>query len=740
MLTDSPTDTSPPETRGRALWRLLFAVALSGALCALGATSFGRQLRGPVTIVGYPIYAAFDPNRYLVVYYSVSIAFPLGTLALYELATRVGPLRRERRRRRAPRGLPVPVLASPAPTETTRRGQLAGTALLGGLLGLELAIVFPPRQGTVWVWCLAAAALLALLGALISARPPVERARRRLGLFDLFCMGAGVLLLAAVSERTTATLSPGGSVVHYRFFPLWLAIGALVVCTLAVLGALRRGRSPERLARGFIAYLATPLLLFLLLAALPGPGGTMGTFSEGEYLGGSYLLLHGALPWRDLYLIHGLLSDGLKPLVGYALFGMSRWGATAGIDFLWAPAYWIATYLFTTLVFGRRWFAAAAAAGAVGLGILANWDVRYLFWPLLLALFAATLRRPSWRFGAALGFAALLQALLIPEMLYAALAVGVTLVAFELCGSPTLRPHWRDLPRTLGAAGAGLVGSVAFAIWLAVTGATSGFIGYFSDFASAHSLSGGIPLFTNYAIPGTRDALGVFHFNVTYPGLFTRYSLELVLPVVGILAAFALCCARVRSGRRLYLEDWVTICAALLTLLYYPKGLSRADAGHITEGFAVSVPLLICLTYRLVEALDDRLRQLLGGVRVARGALTMASPVGLLLLAVVLAVAPTSPAAAFDAAPAHFRISAAPAPPPALPGAGALGYQQDALPAGLVQDMAAMIATYAGPSRAVFDFTNAPGLFNFLLATAPASRFYDINLTITEGAQQQAVR
>jgi hypothetical protein len=78
-------------------------------------------------------------------------------------------------------------------------------------------------------------------------------------------------------------------------------------------------------------------------------------------------------------------------------------------------------------------------------------------------------------------------------------------------------------------------------------------------------------------------------------------------------------------------------------------------------------------------------------------------------------------------------------PAPAVAGAGGLGYEIDALPHGLVADLEALIRTYGGPSRAVFDFTNAPGLFDFLLAAPPASRFYDINLTITEGAQRRAV-
>ena len=720
------------DARGRTALRLLFAVLLAGAVAALGATGSGGTLRAPLTIVGYPIYADFDPNRYLVAFYFVGLVFPLGSLGLYLLAARLGPLR-VARRARPPRVTTLAELGAPAERGRPLAGAVAAAALVGGVAGLELAVATNAGGALPCWWCAGGAALVALLGVLVwRIGGPAAAAGVLLGGVAL-----QVALLVTVSAVTVVTISPGAVTVHYRFFPWWLALVLLACAALLAERSRRRGRSLASIARGLVAYVSAPLLLFLLLASLPGPGGRMDTFGEGEYLGGSYLLLHGALPWRDLYLIHGLLDDGLKPLVGFALFGMTRWGASAGLSFLWAPAYWIATYLFATVVFGRRWFAAAAAGGAVALGVFADWDVRYLFWPLLLALFAATLRRRSWRVGALLGLAALVQFLLIPEMLYAAAAVGVTLVVVEFSLRRERRPRIADFPRSLGAAAAALLGAAAFALWLVAAGATSGFIGYFRDFASAHSLSGGIPLFTNYAIPARRDALGVLHLTVSDPGWFTRYSLELVLPVAAVLVLFAVCCVRWRARRALYLEDWVAVAAALVTLAYFPKALSRADVGHIGESFAVAVPLLCCLAHRGVVALDGLLRRALG-----RGGrpLLLASPAGLALVAAVLAVAPSSPLSAIDAAPAHFRNAADAPPPPAVNGAGGLGYEAGALPDGLVRDLATVIATYGGRQRAVFDFTNAPGLFDFLLAAPPASRFYDINLTITEAAQQQAVR
>jgi hypothetical protein len=735
--------------------RLVLAVVLSGALCYLGATHLSRHLSGPASIVGYPIYADFDPNHYLVVFYFVALVFPLLSLALYHLEASVGPLRRPPElRRHVRREGAAPVLdALEGPSWGSLAGAFGVASVVGATLGLAVAVFTAASGGAVILLVLGGGVLFAALGSALAAvrRGGSQSAAGEVAWLALAGVVGALVALYGISERTAVVVSPGVHVVHYRFLPLWLLLALLALGAGGTTRALRRGHSPERIARGIAVYFVVPLALFLVFALLPGALGKMDAFGEGEYLGGSYLLLHGYLPWKNLYLIHGVLDDGLKPLVGYGLFGMTRWGATAGIDFVWAPAYWIATYLFAALVFGRRWVALAAAAAAVGLGVFADWDLRYLIWPLLLALLAATLRRRSWPLAALLGFGALVQFLLVPEMAYAAVTLTVTLLAFECYEARSRRPGWRDFPRSLGFLGAMALAGVGFLCWLAAIGGISGFIGYFSDFASAHSLSGGIPLFTNYALPGQHAPLGVLNFAVLHLGLFTRYPLELALPLLGALATFALFCAAIRGGRRLYVEDWVTLCAAGLAVMYFPKGLSRADTGHIGESFALSVPMLICLTYRLTVYLDGRTRALLtrlsaardGSARRSAGVLArlgaLASPVGIVAVVLVVLLSPASPVTALEASPAHFRAAVSAPPAPVVGGAGGLGYESGALPNGLVRDLAAVIRTYAGPKGAVFDFTNAPAVFDFLLGAPPGSRFYDINLTITEAAQRQAV-
>jgi len=350
-----------------------------------------------------------------------------------------------------------------------------------------------------------------------------------------------------------------------------------------------------------------------------------------------------------------------------------------------------------------------------------------------------------------LALALLGQAILVPEMSLAIIALGVTLILCELYERPRGPFAWSQFPRTTWTASAGVVIFGLFSIYLAATHALSGFIGYFQDFATAHSLTGGIPLWTNYAVAPHRDQFGVMHFLTAYGGLFSRYTVELYLPVLCVLITALLVVARLRGGRSLTVEDWLAVGTSLMVLLYYQKALSRGDNSHIGEVFAVTTPLVMVLVFRAVTMLED----LLGRAR-ARGAREARVPtrplLGLLarvpsagasvgLLVMALIAAPISPATLADAAPAHFRAtSSAPPVPPYQPGLPSLGYASaDALPSRLVSDLGAVFARYAGPHGAVFDFSDSPGIVDFLLGRSQGSRFYDISLAITPQAQQLVI-
>jgi len=191
-----------------------------------------------------------------------------------------------------------------------------------------------------------------------------------------------VLLLAFVSDRTevvTSTLH----VVHYPWFPAWLAVLAVVALLGGAVAAERsRPRAPEQFERAALAYVVTPIMLFILLASLPEILDQSTRLARGSTSRAAGLMLHGALPWRDLLQIHGVFDDGLKSILGFEVFGDSRWGASAALAMFFLPAYWVSTYLFAASLFARRVGALVISVLAVSCGVFLDWDPRYLFWPL----------------------------------------------------------------------------------------------------------------------------------------------------------------------------------------------------------------------------------------------------------------------------------------------------------------------------------------------------------------------
>ena len=764
--------TRSTEREPREVLRQLLRAAISCALALLGIDLAWHHVPSTLTqrtdVIGYPLYANFNVNRYLDAFYLVAIIGPLAVIVIYALLARYGPLRRGAPSRRADRaddtsdgdeldGSATPLSAgetsADARDSTTTLSGLSHVVRIfavGALIGAEVATASGPRTTSVisiMTICGVALVVVILLGAGIAQRVVSHPTswRRTASRFNSVAAIASVILIYPVSRATQVTISSTGQIVRYPWMPLWLIIVSASLLLGYVIQRWRRGlTTPPEIEQRMIFFVAIPVAIFVSHAVILGALGGMDVFGEGEFLAGGWLLMHGVLPWRDLYLIHGVFDDGFKSIIGYQIFGRTRWGATAGITVLLAPLYWVATYYFAAVVFVRRPYFVVAAAASVSLGIFVDWDLRYLFWPLVLVLLYRVLQQRTPGRVVVLVGALIVQAILIPEMSYALIAFGVTLVAFELYERTPGRLSFFDLRATIWSTITAVIIGGAFIIWLVIVHALGGFIGYFRDFATAHSLVGGIPLYTSYAGPSTPNAFGIMLHLTASPPLFTRYGYELFLPVAGILATIFLVTAKVRGGRRLVTQDWMCVASAVLVALYYQKGISRADTGHLAEVFEVTVPLLMLLVYRLVIAIERIAVELIARrrsqtvhrfpTRALRGSVSLAA------LAIVLIVTPISIPALFDPMPAHLRATvASPAPPSPLKGGPGLGYNTDAIAPGVVSDINQIFDRYAGPSGPVFDFSNAPSVVYFLLNRRPVSRFYDVADILTPATEQNAI-
>jgi hypothetical protein len=748
VVTTSEEATTPSrDPIVRITARFLLAVVIGAGVALLAWALVPTHLSGRFDVVGYPLYADFDVNRYFDAFYLIAIAFPLVALAAYVLAARFGPLRRQVPRRRAD-GAAIEDTYVDEPTTTL--GRWGRVAVVGAVLGMIVGAGGSSDALTVTVEV--AVGWVAFVGIVAAGARRWSAAPfgRVIGVVNAIGVFALLPLWARAAARAGVTVTSTGVTDHYPLFPIQVALVALAVGVAFFARAYRRGSGDRSdLDRPLVRYVAVPLAIYVGLAFVPGDLGPMDAFGEGEYLGAGARILNGALPWRDLWLIHGLLDDGLKSLVGFGIFGFSRWGATAGITAVLTPAYFVTSYLFAAYFLRARWALVASAAIAFGCSIFVDWDVRYLLLPLVLITLTAALRRRTLLRGGVLGFALVAQSVLVPELTLALPPFALCVLLAEWVAH---RRAWREFRATegtvLGIAGTG----IAFGIYLVVTHSLSGFVGYYRDFGDAHSLTGGIPLFTNYARYGYADGFGVLRFYTTPTGWTTRYALELVLPLVAVLFAMWLTTARIRGGRGLSSEDFVMLGMTGLVLLYFQKSISRADYAHIGEVFAVSSPLVVILVGRAAASADRAARRFVEGLAAVSRVTNVAvrssvlwtsrrSLGSLATLAVAVGLAPVGVTTIVRAVPGHLLTSSPTAPAPGFVAGGpTLGFASpNALPTRRVENLERVFDAEAGTHGAIFDFSDAPGIVDFLLERNPASRFYDISLALTESSQRLVV-
>jgi hypothetical protein len=774
------SDRVERDPAGVIVGRFVVAVGLGIAVGLGGWSLVGHTLTGRFDVIGYPLYADFDVNRYFDAFYLAAIAFPAAVVVAYALLARFGPLRRGVPRRRAPIALDGPGVAGDPSLEVevaTEVGRWGRVAVVGGVLGFVFAtggtsapLPVTIEVGAIWLGCVA-------LCVAVAARANREIADRVRGVLNATGAIALFPLAARVAARGGVTILSTGPTEHFALFPIQIALIASAIGA-AVLGyrAWRRRGDLGDVDRSFVRYLAVPVGIFLAFSFIPGALGPFDTFGEGEYLAAGTRILNGALPWRDIWLIHGLLDDGLKALVGFGVFGFSRWGATTGITAILTPAFFVAFYLFAAYVLRRSWALVAAGAIAFSSSIFVDWDIRYLLLPFVLIALTATLRRPNLRRGAVCGVVLIVQAVLVPELTLALPPFIVAVVVadwYRTRGERTRGERWslrglRAWRASIGIVSGALATGGGFGGYLLGTHSLRSFIDYYRNFGDAHSLTGGIPLYTNYALPGRLDRLGVNHFLTTSTPITTRYGIELYLPIVAIVLTVWIIVATVRGGRRLSPEDFATAAMAGLVLLYFQKSISRGDLAHIGEVFIVSTPLIVVLVARLLGSIDEAIASAVARATARRSVATSGTgaratgaqttgaratvdrvlrsvgerQIACLALFIVVAVqAPVSVASLVKGAQGHVVASVAtPAPPPVVRGGPSIGFATpDVLKPGLVSNVKRVFDTEAGPAGAVFDLSDAPGLVEFLLERNPASRFYDISLAITPAAQRLVV-
>jgi hypothetical protein len=301
------------------------------------------------------------------------------------------------------------------------------------------------------------------------------------------------------------------------------------------------------------------------------------------------------------------------------------------------------------------------------------------------------------------------QVLATPEALTVGVAVLGTLLAFEFAYSARGRGATGAYPRVLRCLVAGLAILTCWLVFLGTYGALKDWTFSFAATIPGHRLTGGLESF----IPRTK--------------------FEVLAPVAAIVVAFAFVTILVWRRRSLSYGDWLMIAMAGSAALYYPKFLSRADSAHLNQAFAAAVPLLFYVSYRGITYAESLLAKIVGArieLLPRRHILTLP------LLLVLLAAAPVPVYDAVRAAPGHFVAVAAEEPEIARVGYARKGENNADVLRGLEDAFTSLLA----PGDTVFDFSNAPGVFYYLVEAPLATRYYHVSYAIRQRTQTDLVR
>ncbi len=737
---EAAAGTSAREAR----WRIA-ARAVAGVLVALGIAEViwrhvpdHLQLR--TDIIGYPVFYAFDYVRYFTAFSLLAILCPVLAFAVAHLLVGHGPLRRPSETRPL---WPVRQELAPTPDEPDEPARwaparlaslLARGVLPAGVLTAEVsaASATGPQHLAAPGW-IAGGLYLVVLAAVAAlcgwrarrARPGQARVDLARWFSVVNALMASVVVLGAwgVSRATNVTVAQPPRVVHYPWFPLWLALSVTLVVAALTARALRRGGVARwrQIEGAVLAGVVGVVAVYFLLAGFAGAQGAFDAFDPQELAGAQLVFVHGLLPWKDVLLLHGFIEDALDGWIGMALFSHSAWGAFTGIDLIVYPISGCVLYL-SAVYFARGNRLVALLAGLLVVGGYTTAIMRFAYLPVLVVLFDKMLRSRRSVFAWAFMGLLVLQCALVPEMGLMAIAFLVVVVGRDLAVAPPGTRWWRRFNLTRRLVVSGLVGTALLCAYLVASGSLSAFVDFYRLFGSDHALWGAKPV--SWSLTGQ-----------------LRFSVYFVLPVVVMLAVIVRVVALVRTRRSLSSRDWTMLACALFVLVYFQKGLDRTDPSHVVEVFTVSTPLVMLAGIQSLEWLEGLAASALAWAHERFGALSRSPrprlarrPVALAGALVLVGLVPNvftklnqMPGALHATAPVPAQVARLGYEVP-----GAFNYPE-------LSALSALIDRYAGPTGPVFDFANEPDITYFLLNRVPGSSFFHVESAQTYAAQMLVI-
>ena len=440
-------------------------------------------------------------------------------------------------------------------------------------------------------------------------------------------------------------------------------------------------------------YLAIPLLLYCAsYVSAAATWQSIDLFHRGESLGPASDYVRGKVPYRDVFVLHGLLDDGLLDGWIMELFGREEsivLARPAIMGSLAAPALWyLACALFDS---------APLAVLVVVLGAVTFVDNdRALFEIIAVALFLAAVKRRSNALFVACGAAAGLA-------LFYSLDIGLYSIVGAIAAALLLRNFRAVVPLVAGIA----IGAAPFVIYLAIRGALGAF--FVTSFGTVPAIIDPV-----WSLPFP-DLTATFRNNLNLHTiadflLNERFRFVLNPLILGIAIVVIVC--RALSRRR----DWPDV--ALITVVTFAvltqrSALGRADFRHQYFSAFLVAPVLVMLLVLVWRA---------------PRALAIAATVALLPVFVIALWVPDIVNSRLDDM-THYAARVRQAEY-VDPQAAEIRHR--------INDVRFEIAQLTRPGEPIFDFSNQPALYFFCDRPNP-TRFYQVPILSPRAFQREVI-
>ncbi len=552
---------------------------------------------------------------------------------------------------------------------------------------------------------LIALTILVLLGVVIAVSHVVARIRRQTGedVFPRMAWAVSPWLLLAPLGLTSV---PAGRTIAI--------VGAITILLLIPATFVRRTIPPSR-TRTLVGWLVIPMLLFCLnYATTASSTHWIDLFHRGEALGPASDYLRGKVPYRDVFVLHGLFENGFLDAGLMSVFGREVQVSAMRVivfDCLGLAAIGIlAMAVFNSIPLT---LATVAIALVTSVG-----NQRAVLEILSVAFVVLALRKGRLLpLGVGGAFAALALFYSLETGLYSVTGALLTLVAI----AALRRFGATESPLGLGRAIASFLAGFAVAaspvlIYLFIHGAIGDFLR--TSFVTIPSM---IDAVWSIPYPRVETALAADRSLRAIAEFILGERIRFILNPAVLVLSLAYLVYRA-SRRNLGTSDQILIALTFTAVLTQRSALGRSDFPHQYFAAFLLAPIMLLLLIALWNELRDAVR-----AHGFAGRALAASLMSILAVAILTGLwVPDLINSRIDAAAAfHSRMTGVGNPA-----------------ATIVQDRVDAIRDEVGrllaPAEPLFDFSNQPALYFFADRPNP-TRFYQIPIISPPQFQREVI-